>query len=238
VALLLAVASAAAEPPPGQPGRATKGSDSQKAQPDREAASLEQARASFEQGRAAYRSGQLKAALAHFRRAYQLAPSTELDFDLARIYERVGEPAAAMLHLRAYLSHATLADDERPLIEARIRNLEALQARQQAQLIEAAPTSTALTAEARAFFERGKKLFREGRYEAALAAFAAAQRFSPLPELSYNLAVISERLGRASDAIDYYRAYLRDSKAPADAEAVQARIRTLLTDRSPRRATR
>jgi tetratricopeptide (TPR) repeat protein len=107
-----------------------------------------------------------------------------------------------------------------------------LAARQRAQLITAPPSSNALTSEARAFFERGQKLFRDGRYQAALAAFAAARRFAALPELAYNLAVVSERLGRASEAVDYYREYLREAQSSADVDAVQARIRVLLTDRS------
>jgi tetratricopeptide (TPR) repeat protein len=99
--------------------------------------------------------------------------------------------------------------------------------------LQTPPTSAALTAEARAFFDRGNALFKEGSYAAALAAFSAARRFAPLPELVYNLAVTAERLGHATEAVDYYRQYLREAEHPADEQAVQARIRALLTDRSP-----
>jgi tetratricopeptide (TPR) repeat protein len=201
--------------------------------PTRAELTLAEARAHFEQGQAAYRSGQLKQALAHFTRAYELAPSPELDFDLARVYERVGEPASAIAHLRAYVREVELEDADRQQIEARIASLEALRARQRAPLLQTPPTNAALTAEARAFFDRGNKLFKEGSYAAALVAFAAARRFAPLPELTYNLAVTAERLGHASEAVDYYRQYLREAKHPPDEQAVQTRVRALLTDRSP-----
>ena len=153
------------------------------------------------------------------------------------MYERVGEPATAIRHFRAYLQSDGLAPAERSEIEMRIEKLQQLQARQRAQLREAPPSSAALTSEARTFFERGKKLFRKGSYEAALAAFTAARRFAALPELAYNLALTSERLARNTDAVDYYRTYLREQPNAPDAEAVQAHIAELLTDRSPAAAS-
>lgn len=188
---------------------------------------IKQARAHFERGAAAYKSGQLKQAIEHFKRAYQLAPSAELDFDLAHVYERIGEAGEAIDHYRSYAKRAPLADAERSDIERRVQNLIALQARQRAPLIERAPAREALAAEAQAFFQRGTKLYRQGKYEAALIAFTEAQRFAKLPELDYNMAVINERLNRAPEAIEYYRAYLRDADHPSDAERVQARIRAL-----------
>jgi len=176
-------------------------------------------------------------ALDKLERAYALAPSKEIEFDLGRVCERVGEPATAIRHFRAYLESEGLPAAERAEIEARIDKLAKLQARQRAQLREAPPSSAALTSEARTFFERGKKLFHKGSYEAALAAFTAARRFATLPELAYNLALTSERLSRNADAVDYYRAYLREQPNAPDAEAVQARIAELLTDRSPAAAS-
>jgi tetratricopeptide (TPR) repeat protein len=216
----------AAQPPSARDSEASKA-------PTRPELALAEARTLFEQGQAAYRNGQLKQALEHFIRAYELAPSPELDFDLARVYERVGEPASAIAHLRAYMREVELQDAERQQIEARIASLQALRGRQREPLLQTPPTSAALTAEARAFFDRGNKLFKEGSYAAALVAFAAARRFAALPELAYNLAVTAERLGHASEAVDYYRQYLREAKHPPDEQGVQMRIRTLLTDRSP-----
>jgi Flp pilus assembly protein TadD len=191
------------------------------------AAVLKQARAHFERGELAYRAGQLKQALEHFQRAYALAPSAELEFDLGHVYERLGEAEAAIRHYRKYLQQPRLEDSERQQIDKRIANLVALQARQRAPLIESPPPREAMDAEAYAFFQRGTKLFRQAKYDAALIAFTEARRFAKLPELNYNLAVTCERLGRNAEAAKHYRAYLREAEAPKDSAQVEARIRAL-----------
>ncbi len=239
LALALPRALARAQPPAAEPAPA----QAKRVQPQPAAAApagdkLAPARAEFEQGRAAYRAGRLKQALAHLSRAYALAPSPEIEFDLARLYERVGEPTPAVRHFRAYLAQSQVTAAERAQIEARIDKLLALKARQRAQLRAPPPSRAALAAEARTFFERGKKLFAAARYEAALAAFGAARRFASLPELAYDMALAAERLGRPADAVDYYRTYLREAEPAPDAGDVQARIETLLTDRSPQPAAR
>lgn len=200
-------------------------------------AKLVEARTLFLQGQIAYTEGQLMKARAKLEGAYKLAPSAELDFDLGRVYERTGEPEAAITHFRRYLD-SSLDATERARIESRINALRALAARQSAQLAELPPSSNALTSEALAFFERGKKFFHRRLYEAALAAFAAAQRFAPVPELTYNLALTSERLGRISDAVEYYRKYLRESPDAKDAALVQARIAELSADTTTDRSLR
>jgi tetratricopeptide (TPR) repeat protein len=196
-------------------------------EPALSASSLRQARSHFERGELAYRAGELKQSLEHFKRAYALAPSAELDFDLAHVYERMGEAGDAIRHYRNYLKRPNLPETERQQIDKRIENLAALQARQRAPLIVRPPPREAMAAEARAFFQRGTKLFRQGKYEAALIAFSEARRFAKLPEINYNLAVTCERLGRSADAARYYRAYLREAEAPADGAHVEARIRAL-----------
>lgn len=150
----------------------------------------------------------------------------ELLFNLGRVCERLGESDAALAHYRAYLK-SDLAPAERAQIEKRVEALLALQSRQQEQLLQA-PTTSALKGEARRLFERGRKFFHKKQYAAALAAFVAAKRYSPAPELDYNLALISERLALLGDAIDYYNAYLTAAPNAADAERVRARIRILI----------
>jgi tetratricopeptide (TPR) repeat protein len=203
-----------------------------RAEPGAEATAVAKARAHFERGHAAYQAGRLEEAATELARAYELAPSPELEFNLARVYERMGEAEPAIRHYRAYLAGDAVAPGERAQIEERIRALHALVARQQAQVKAPPPSSDALTAEARAFFERGLALFRRKQYAAALEAFAAARRFVPLPELAYNLALTSERLGRSGEAVDHYRAYLRESQRPADGESVRMRIKALLAPQS------
>ena len=70
-------------------------------------------------------------------------------------------------------------------------------------------------------------MFRRRRWEAAMQAFTAAYQFARLPEVVYNLAVVSERLHRTRDAIDYYREYLRLRRDSPDRAQVEAQIERL-----------
>jgi tetratricopeptide (TPR) repeat protein len=126
------------------------------------------------------------------------------------------------LHL--YLSRSRSPVSDREEIEKRIARLRQKVRRKRQQLISAPPH---MTAEARVFFNRAMQMFKQARYRDALAAFLAAQRLVPAPEIQYNLALTSEKLGRAGDAIDYYRAYLRSLDDPAQKRAIQEKIREL-----------
>lgn len=163
----------------------------------------------FHQGVAAYDAGRLDEAARLFAEADRLMPSPELAFNIARIYERMGDAPAAIRQFERYLRDSHPPDAERADVEARIAALRALETRQRDQIMTAPPSTDDMTAEARTFFLRGVAMFRRHRYDAALAAFTAAYRFAALPEVVYNLAVASERTGHTQDAIDYYREYLR-----------------------------
>jgi tetratricopeptide (TPR) repeat protein len=188
---------------------------------------VDEARAHFERGHAAYREGRLKDALLELQRAYALAPSAELAYDLGRVCERLGEADLAIAYFSTYRDEPGLPPAERAGVEQRIDALRALHARQRSPLLQPPPSSAALNAEARAFFMRGIKLFGQGHYAAALAAFEAAHGNAAPPELAYDMALTAERLGRLSDAIDYYREYLRNAVAAPDAARVQAHIEAL-----------
>jgi tetratricopeptide (TPR) repeat protein len=188
---------------------------------------VETARAHFENGRAAYREGRLKDALVELQRAYALAPSAELAYDLGRVCERLGEADLAIAYFSTYRSDADLPAADRADVDRRIEALRALHLRQRSPLLQPPPSSAALDAEARAFFMRGIKLFGQGHYAAALAAFEAAYGTAAPAELAYDMALTAERLGRLADAIDYYREYLRKAQGARDAAKVQAHIEAL-----------
>lgn len=207
-----ASAQASADPPAEQAG------------PDH---TTERARGHFERGHLAYREGRLKDALLDLQRAYALAPSAELAYDLGRVCERLGEADLAIAYFSTYRDSAALAGPERAALERRLTALRALHKRQQSPLLQPPPSNAALTADARAFFARGIKLFGQGHYAAALAAFEAASGQDAPAELAYDMALTAERLGRLADAIDYYREYLRKAGEPADAARVQAHIEAL-----------
>jgi tetratricopeptide (TPR) repeat protein len=187
----------------------------------------DEARECFKSAQAAYVAGDLSTALTGFKCAYQAAPSPELHWNLARVYERMGEAEESIQHYEAYLAASEVTPKERKQIEARLKALAELRERQRAPIEQTKPTAETLSAEARVFYDRGVKLYRAQQYQGALAAFNAALQMSSAPELHFNLAVVSERLGRGQDAVDHYRAYLAARSNAEDREQVEARIAAL-----------
>jgi tetratricopeptide (TPR) repeat protein len=80
---------------------------------------------------------------------------------------------------------------------------------------------------AKAQFRRGAALFKSERYESAIRAFLEADKLSPSPALSFNLALAFDRLGDVSGALRWYRDYLRRRPNPPNAAEVNARISEL-----------
>ncbi len=81
-------------------------------------------------------------------------------------------------------------------------------------------------ARARELYENGVILYKEGRYEDAIAAWREAWRLSRRPALLYNIANAQERLGQWKEALETlnrYRAFARASER----EALDRRIRNL-----------
>jgi tetratricopeptide (TPR) repeat protein len=185
------------------------------------------ARACFDAAQAAYLAGQLDEALRGFGCAFALQPSAELAWNLARVAERMGDVEKGVRYYQEYLTRSEhVGARERRQVEARIQALRELAARQ-ASAIKAQPDLAGLSKEARVFFERGVKLYRRGQYASASAAFGAALQLSNAPELRYNLALTSERLGQKQDACDHYLAYLAAAPDAPDQQFVNARVTEL-----------
>jgi tetratricopeptide (TPR) repeat protein len=195
------------------------------AQPD--AAQVAHAQELFTQGVAAYDAGRLDEAARLLGDADRILPSPELAFNIGRVYERMGEAAQAIRYFERYVHDGHPTDAERADITARIAALRALDQRHHDQIMTAPPSTDEMTAEARTFFLRGVTMFRRHQYDAARMAFTAAYRFAPLPEVIYNLAVLSERTDQRQDAIDYYREYLRVRPTDPDRVAIERQIEQL-----------
>jgi len=82
------------------------------------------AKVRFEQGKAAYRDGRYADAIRAFADADALAPRAALSFDIARAYERLGEPARAIDSYSDFLRRAPDAPNA-DLVRARIAALRA-----------------------------------------------------------------------------------------------------------------
>ncbi len=91
------------------------------------------------------------------------------------------------------------------------------------QAASSASGDEALQREAKARYDAGFAAYRDGRFEAAIAAFVAADQLLPRPALSYNIAKAYARLDDTAHALSYFREYLRrDPDAPNGAEVRRA----------------
>ena len=87
---------------------------------------IEEARARFARGVQLFHEGNFAAALAEFGRAYQLAPSYRLLYNLAQVNLELHDHAEALRCFRQYLAEggANLAADRRAQVETEIKKLE------------------------------------------------------------------------------------------------------------------
>jgi len=179
------------------------------------------------EGQTAYDAGDFALAAEKMYAAWDLFHTPALAFNVARVYERMSEYQPAIRFFRMYLRHAQPTDAERADIERRIAALQDAERRQRDQVFTTPPSGDELTNEARTFFLRGVTMFNGHHYRAAMESFTTAQRFAPLPEIFYNMAVTAEHLGALRDAMDYYREYLRVRPEAPDRGHVEGEIARL-----------
>lgn len=77
----------------------------------------------LDDGQEAYARGHLRDALRHFNEVYRLFPHPDVNYRVARIYDRLGEDEMAVQHYRHFLEEVP-DDPERDEIEATIEELE------------------------------------------------------------------------------------------------------------------
>lgn len=83
-----------------------------------------------------------------------------------------------------------------------------------------APAHADEAARARFHFERGLRLYRQGRLEGAVREFILVRQITKSPQPLFNLAVCFDQLGASDKAFFYFAAYLRATEATPD----QARL--------------
>jgi hypothetical protein len=82
-------------------------------------------------------------------------------------------------------------------------------------------------AEARRHYEEGTKAFNLGEYPRAVSEFKAAYNAKPDPLLLYNIGQSFRLGGDASQALFFYRSFLRNMPAAPNRKEVEGRIRVL-----------
>lgn len=96
------------------------------------------ARKHYELGEQLYKTSDYSGALTAFTKAYRLSNKPALLFNLARCHEVMADLDLAVKFYRQYLAQVPGAPN-RPLVESRLRNLEARLARRKADAAAAAP---------------------------------------------------------------------------------------------------
>ena len=87
---------------------------------------VDEARQRFQKGVQLFKEYSFEAALAEFRKAYQLAPSYRVLYNIAQVHYELKNYVDALKAFRQYLNEggADVASDRRVLVEAEIRKLE------------------------------------------------------------------------------------------------------------------
>lgn len=78
--------------------------------------------------------------------------------------------------------------------------------------------------EAKAHFAQGKAFYDQGNLQLARAEFEESYRLSRRPDLLFNLALVSEKLGAYRESADYLLEYLRQRPDAPDRKVIQRSI--------------
>jgi tetratricopeptide (TPR) repeat protein len=213
----------AAEP---DAGRSESDSDAGFAQPARPV-NREAARHAAD-GAAAFARGDFRAAVAAFRTAYGADPSPEMAFNVARVYERVGDVTEGLRYYEIAL-RTNPPPAQRADIERRIAGLRAYEQRRRDGIAQVPPSTGELSAEGMRMLQSGVRLFMRRQYRGALVAFQQAYQYLQTPEVLFNLAAAHERLHHTDQALEFLREYQQQVRGSPEEAEVRARIERLET---------
>ncbi|MCK6552089.1 PEGA domain-containing protein [Myxococcota bacterium] len=170
-----------------------------------------------------YKDGKYLEALDAFRKAYAIAPTPALTYNIARCHERLSQWDEAITWYEKYSKEAT---DPRDRAEA-LDKVEILKKRVGGDV--GGPD-----AQYQARVDAGRKAYARGDYEGAIAEFKAAFDLKPQGGPLYNIGKSYEKMARYEEAIDYFQQYLDlDPKAGdrADVEELIRRLKKSLKER-------
>jgi tetratricopeptide (TPR) repeat protein len=180
------------------------------------AAGSDAAAGHVEAARTFYKEGKYLEALEEFRKAYAIAPTAALTYNIARCHERLSQWQEAMTWYEKYSKEAT---DPRDRAEA-LDKVEFLKKKLGGDL----NTPDAMY---QARVDAGRKAYSRGDYEAAIEEFKAAFDIKPSGGPLYNIAKSYEKMARYEEAIDYFQQYLDLDPNTSDRTDVEELIKRL-----------
>jgi hypothetical protein len=123
VSFFLAQVPAFAQAPDAAKPAAGQATGNAAAEPTKEA--QEEARTRYQRGTQLYSDGAYELALIEFQRAYELAPSYKILYNVAQVNAQLGNYAGALKAFQRYLAEGGNDDKRKPEIEREIQNLQA-----------------------------------------------------------------------------------------------------------------
>ncbi|MDP3273588.1 MAG: tetratricopeptide repeat protein [Deltaproteobacteria bacterium] len=178
----------------------------------------------FSEGTTAYGQNDFTTAAARFRAAYEIDHSSvAMAFNLARVYERIGEVTDAISFFER-----VVATHPGPEMEAdiarRIAALREYEQRRSAGISQPPATGDQLNQEGVTWFGRGVRFYQRGQLPQALQAFEEAARFLQTPELYFNLGMTYERMRNYPRAIEYLEQFAEARRGTAEEDMIRRRI--------------
>ena len=183
----------------------------------------QQAAQIYGEGSQAYAHGDFPSAAQSFRRAYELYPAPEMAYNVARVYERMGEVQDA-IHFFDIVRNSHPSPEQRADIERREAALRAYEQRRREGIAQSMPSTDALSQEGNTWFQRGVTFYRRHQYREALLAFEQAYNYLQTPELFFNLAVTHEHLNNFDRAVEFMREYLQARRGTPEEAYIQQRV--------------
>lgn len=179
-------------------------------------AGSEDANKHSEAGRNLYKEGKYLEAIEEFRKAYAVAPTPALTYNIARCHERLSQWQEAIQMYERYSKEAPDAKDRAEALD----KIELLKKKTGGDL-------STPDAQYQARIDAGRKAYARGDYEGAIPEFQAAFEIKATTGALYNIAKCYEKMARYEEAIDYYQRYIDLDPKVSDADDVKATIKRL-----------
>jgi tetratricopeptide (TPR) repeat protein len=190
-------------------------------------APVNEAERALREGLDACERGAYAEAARAFEAGFAAHPSLAFAFNAGRMHERLADVDEGVRWYQRALALGP-SPEQRADMERRIAGLRDYARRQREGFAQPPPGDGALAREAMQWFQRGTRMFQLRRFDAALQAFhAAAQYNEDVPELQFNLAVTSERLGRRAEALGAFNNYLALRPDAPDRRELERRMQAL-----------
>lgn len=183
----------------------------------------EAAKLHAEAGKSYFQAGDYTSALGSFKKAYDLAKTPALAYNIGRCHEKLSQWKEAIGWFETYVS---MVADPREKSET-LDKIEILKKK-------IGPDQGSPEAKHEARLQAGRAAYQKGDYEGAIEEFKAAFDLKATPGALYNIAKSYEKMSRYEEAIDYFQQYLDlDPKAAdrADVEELIKRLKKSIKER-------